>query len=177
MSEKEINVLLHMMDVGKARGVGTYNKPLAAIADEARVSVPTVNRAVQKLKKRNLIIRYCNCNWVINPLMVANGNRQKQKVLERRYTGVQAEIEAKRKRYRLESAFPLWGWQALYSGGATYFAAETIGLYLRLDPTGNRLTVCAVQLGDMVHTDSLLIHFPDFCERVILWRRGEQVRK
>lgn len=50
LSEKEINVLLHMMDVGKARGVGTYNKPLAAIADEARVSVPTVNRAVQKLK-------------------------------------------------------------------------------------------------------------------------------
>lgn len=67
LSEKEINVLLHMMDVGKARGVGTYNRPLTAIADEARVSVPTVNRAVQKLKKRNLIIRYCNCNWVINP--------------------------------------------------------------------------------------------------------------
>ena len=95
-----------MMDVGKARGVDTYNRPLTAIADEARVSVPTVNRAVQKLKKRNLIIRYCNCNWVINPLMVANGNRQKQKVLERRYTGVQAEIEAKRKRYRLKVLSP-----------------------------------------------------------------------
>lgn len=109
--------------------------------------------------------------------MVANGSRQKQKVLERRYTGVQAEIEAKQLPPP-ESAFPLWGWQTLYSGGATYFAAETIGLYLRLDPTsGKCFTVCAVQLGDMVHTDSLLIHFPDFCERVILWRRGEQVRK
>lgn len=49
--------------------------------------------------------------------------------------------------------------------------------YLRLDPTGNRLTVCAVQLGDMVHTDALLIHFPDFHESVVLWWRGKQVSK
>ena len=48
---------------------------------------------------------------------------------------------------------------------------------LRLDPTGNRLTVCAVQLGDMVHTDALLIHFPDFHESVVLWWRGKQVSK
>lgn len=100
LSENELRVLLHMMDINKSKGGGTYNRPLTVIADEARVSVPTVNRAVKKLKKRNLVIRYCNCNWMINPLMVANGNKRKQKVLERRYTGVQAENEAKLKRYR-----------------------------------------------------------------------------
>ena len=43
---------------------------------------------------------------MINPLVVANGNKRKQKVLERRYTGVQAENEAKRKRYRLKVLSP-----------------------------------------------------------------------
>ena len=52
LSEKEINVLLHMMDVGKARGVGTYNRPLTAIADEARVSVPTVNLHFQDFRRK-----------------------------------------------------------------------------------------------------------------------------
>lgn len=106
LSENELRVLLHMMDINKSKGGGTYNRPLTVIADEARVSVPTVNRAVKKLKKRNLIIRYCNCNWMINPLVVANGNKRKQKVLERRYTGVQAENEAKLKRYRFRVLSP-----------------------------------------------------------------------
>ena len=106
MSENELRVLLHMMDINKSKGGGTYNRPLTVIADEARVSVPTVNRAVKKLKKRNLIIRYCNCNWMINPLVVANGNKRKQKVLERRYTGVQAENEDKLKRYRFRVLSP-----------------------------------------------------------------------
>lgn len=106
LSENELRVLLHMMDINKSKGGGTYNRPLTVIADEVRVSVPTVNRAVKKLKKRNLIIRYCNCNWMINPLVVANGNKRKQKVLERRYTGVQAENEAKLKRYRFRVLSP-----------------------------------------------------------------------
>lgn len=124
-----------MMDINKSKGGGTYNRPLTVIADEARVSVPTVNRAVKKLKKRNLIIRYCNCNWMINPLVVANGNKRKQKVLERRYTGVQAENEAKRKRYRLKVLSP-YGVASPYSGGAANLTAETVRLHLRLDPNG-----------------------------------------
>lgn len=43
---------------------------------------------------------------MINPLVVANGNKRKQKVLERRYTGVQAENEAKLKRYRFRVLSP-----------------------------------------------------------------------
>lgn len=88
LENKQLDVLIYILentDQANNTFIGTYKK----IAENAKVSEPTIAKIMKKLQENNFITKIQNGVWQVSPLIMMKGNDYKQQILLNYYNDQQ----------------------------------------------------------------------------------------